>query len=72
MVGIFNQPNGAEEALCDPSAKHPQQRLYFWYYVFYISKMYEFIDTLILCLRKVRRACLCPACTHARPLTWPL
>jgi len=38
--------------VCDPQGLHSKSPLYFWYYVFYLSKMYEFIDTLILILRK--------------------
>jgi len=52
-VSIFSEPNGVEGAFCDSAMAHPQRPIYFWYYVFYLSKMYEFIDTLILCLRKV-------------------
>jgi hypothetical protein len=55
------QPNGLEEAACDPRGEHPQRRLYFWYTVFYLSKIYEFVDTAILCLRKVP--------SHAHPPT---
>ena len=57
VVDIWQQPNGTEHAVCDPTVQHPARRLYFWYHVFYLSKMYEFIDTLILCLRKVGGAC---------------
>jgi len=39
-------------AVCDPTnqlSKGPQM---FWYYIFYLSKYYEFLDTLIQLLRK--------------------
>ncbi|KCV68713.1 hypothetical protein H696_05001 [Fonticula alba] len=38
---------------CDPNYTHrASTNLFFWYYIFYLSKMYEFIDTAILILRK--------------------
>jgi len=44
---------GPEVMLCDES-RHQQNEsnLYFWYYIFFLSKFYEFIDTYILIARK--------------------
>lgn len=44
---------GFEGIACDSAVRSPKTPLYFWYWVFYLSKMYEFIDTAILILRKV-------------------
>jgi len=43
---------GVEGILCDSQKNHIKTDIYFWYAVFYVSKMYEFIDTAILILRK--------------------
>jgi fatty acid elongase 3 len=52
LYDMWGRPDAAEYAICDPLHEHSSRRVYFWYFVFYLSKMYEFIDTLILCLRK--------------------
>jgi len=46
MVGGF------DAVLCDEDCVQLQGSLYFWYYAFYLSKYYEFIDTGILIFRK--------------------
>ncbi|GLJ24545.1 hypothetical protein SUGI_0469310 [Cryptomeria japonica] len=37
---------------CFPIGTQPIGRLFFWSYVFYLSKFYEFVDTIILVLKK--------------------
>eukprot|EP01116_Phalansterium_solitarium_P010202 TRINITY_DN24729_c0_g1_i1.p1 TRINITY_DN24729_c0_g1~~TRINITY_DN24729_c0_g1_i1.p1 ORF type:complete len:300 (+),score=111.94 TRINITY_DN24729_c0_g1_i1:159-1058(+) len=48
------QVGGAEVLVCDEQRLQQRQQpgVYLWYYVFYLSKFYEFIDTYILILRK--------------------
>jgi len=47
------QTYGAESLFCDEQRKqYSETTLYFWYYVFFLSKFYEFIDTYILCFRQ--------------------
>jgi len=47
------QIGGAEALYCDSNDIQFQQTdLYNWYYIFFLSKFYEFIDTYILILRK--------------------
>jgi len=44
---------GWEALFCDCNSRQKTTgNLYFWYYVFFLSKFYEFIDTAILILRK--------------------
>lgn len=47
------QREGLYELFCDLKQQQEKTRLYFWLLIFYLSKMYEFIDTLILILRQV-------------------
>lgn len=35
-----------------PQDTQPKGQLFFWSYMYYLSKYYEFIDTLLLLLRK--------------------
>jgi fatty acid elongase 3 len=43
----------AEALLCDNKAKYVSRgTLYFWIYLFYLSKFYELVDTVIIVLRK--------------------
>jgi len=49
---------GLYELLCDLEGNQRNSRLYFYIVVFYLSKFYEFIDTLILILRQVCCSCL--------------
>mmetsp|Transcript_21408 Transcript_21408/g.29951 ORF Transcript_21408/g.29951 Transcript_21408/m.29951 type:complete len:302 (+) Transcript_21408:23-928(+) len=46
------QKYGEEALFCDANVRQKEGHLYFWYYVFFLSKFYEFIDTIILVLRK--------------------
>jgi fatty acid elongase 3 len=40
---------------CDQGNTHfTESQVYFWYHVFYLSKVYEFLDTIILVLKKKR------------------
>jgi fatty acid elongase 3 len=43
---------GIESLICDESRRQSEGNMFFWYYVFFLSKFYEFIDTYILCVRK--------------------
>lgn len=50
--GIYH---GFESLYCDSQAKvSGKGTLYFWLYIFYLSKYYELIDTVLLVLRKSR------------------
>lgn len=42
------------ELSCVPIGTRHVGRLYFWFFLFYISKMYELLDTVILILRRKR------------------
>jgi len=46
------QKGGWESLICDGDRLQLSGNLYNWYYVFFLSKFYEFIDTYILILRK--------------------
>jgi hypothetical protein len=37
---------------CTPKDTAPVGRLYYWSYIYYLSKYYEFLDTVLLALRK--------------------
>jgi hypothetical protein len=39
---------------CDPGKNHLNDRLYFWVWIFHISKYYEFIDTIFIVFAKVK------------------
>jgi len=43
---------GMEALLCDVNGVQLRGNLYNWYYIFFLSKFYEFVDTFILVLRK--------------------
>jgi len=44
---------GGNVLLCDPKNEiYNKGPLVFWFYLFYLSKMYEFLDTFFQCLRK--------------------
>jgi len=38
--------------LCDPDRRLASGRQIGWFYIFYLSKFYEFLDTFIICLKK--------------------
>jgi len=46
------QIGGFEALICDSNRDQLKTNLYNWYYIFFLSKFYEFIDTYILILRK--------------------
>jgi len=58
VLGMFSelwkvyQKGGVEAMWCDVEKHQTKGPLYSWYYIFYLSKFYEFIDTFILILRK--------------------
>jgi len=43
---------GMEALVCDENRLQRETNIYFWFYVFFLSKFYEFLDTHILILRK--------------------
>jgi len=43
---------GSESLFCDRNSRQKEGNLYFWYYIFFLSKFYEFIDTFLLILLK--------------------
>eukprot|EP00177_Eucheuma_denticulatum_P008526 GFKZ01015512.1.p1 GENE.GFKZ01015512.1~~GFKZ01015512.1.p1 ORF type:complete len:285 (-),score=26.14 GFKZ01015512.1:481-1335(-) len=45
-------PTSMRYILCDPNSHSMTSRLGWWMYVFYLSKFYELIDTLIMVLKK--------------------
>jgi len=51
-IGTISIQHGFEGIACDSAGLHPKTTLYYWYYIFYLSKIYEFIDTIILCLKQ--------------------
>jgi len=51
-IFFLAKDSGFEGAMCDSQKNQIKTNIYFWYYVFYLSKVYEFIDTAILILRK--------------------
>jgi len=58
VVGILSQvaisysEGGLDSILCDENRVQLKTNMYFWFYIFFLSKFYEFIDTYILLLRK--------------------
>jgi len=51
-VFIVRMPQvGFFECFCDPPGLQPHGRMYFWVYIFYLSKFYEFLDTFLLVLK---------------------
>jgi len=50
---LVYQKHGEEALFCDVNGRQKESgNLFFWYYIFFLSKFYEFIDTVILVLRK--------------------
>jgi len=43
---------GLWETFCDPNKRVQRSSVAFWLYIFYLSKFYEFLDTIFLVLRK--------------------
>jgi len=58
VVGILSQvaitysEGGLDSVLCDENRLQLKTNIYFWFYIFFLSKFYEFVDTYILLLRK--------------------
>jgi len=58
VSGILNEiwrayrDGGMEAIVCDENSLQQRGSLGFWFYIFYLSKFYEFFDTWILILRK--------------------
>eukprot|EP01132_Coremiostelium_polycephalum_P000618 gene618-767_t len=58
MIGVLqaafkqSQEEGAFSLLCEQSDNAVSGRIGFWIYVFYLSKYYELVDTIILALKK--------------------
>jgi len=46
------QIGGSEALFCDSTGVQARGNIYNWYYIFFLSKFYEFLDTYILILRK--------------------
>jgi len=44
--------HGTFEMVCDPSGRLSKGPVVFWYYVFFLSKVYEFLDTVFQVLKK--------------------
>jgi len=51
-LSLVFQKHGLEALWCDSNNRQMEGNLYFWYYVFFLSKFYEFIDTFILIVRQ--------------------
>jgi hypothetical protein len=51
LVAVY-QKGGWEAMMCDANGIQKTGSLYTWYYIFFLSKFYEFIDTYILIFRK--------------------
>eukprot|EP00238_Polyblepharides_amylifera_P000779 CAMPEP_0196571222 /NCGR_PEP_ID=MMETSP1081-20130531/1400_1 /TAXON_ID=36882 /ORGANISM="Pyramimonas amylifera, Strain CCMP720" /LENGTH=266 /DNA_ID=CAMNT_0041888067 /DNA_START=95 /DNA_END=895 /DNA_ORIENTATION=+ len=47
----YNHTGSAQFLVCLPMGFQPKGGVYFWSYVYYLSKFYEFLDTAILVLR---------------------
>jgi len=47
-----SKESAVEVLFCDSMHNQTYGNLFTWYYIFYLSKYYEFIDTIILILRK--------------------
>ncbi|KAM9958241.1 hypothetical protein ACTFIW_001102 [Dictyostelium discoideum] len=54
MYAAYQQylEQGAFSLVCEQSSQSVQGRIGFWIYIFYLSKYYELIDTVILALKK--------------------
>jgi fatty acid elongase 3 len=49
---VLHEPDGWQSVACDHRGTVMRGRLLFWMYVFYVSKYYELLDTVIMVLRK--------------------
>ena len=51
-VLFSSSPSPFRSTLCDPNGQAMHGRAGFWMYIFYVSKYYELLDTVIMVLRK--------------------
>jgi len=53
VFNVFREHNFASIVMfCDPHKNLSKGRQIFWYWIFYLSKFYELLDTVIICLKK--------------------
>ena len=52
MVQEAQRRNSIDFFFCTPQDMQADGRLFFWSYIYYLSKFYEFVDTLLLLLRR--------------------
>jgi len=55
LFEVLRQARGGAsifDLICDPEEKNSQGAIYFWSYMFYLSKYYEFLDTVFIVLKK--------------------
>lgn len=50
LVSIFSQIPNFNTLVCFPQRTSPSGPLFFWAYIFYLSKIVEFVDTLLIIL----------------------
>eukprot|EP00271_Cylindrocystis_brebissonii_P013329 TRINITY_DN33082_c0_g1_i1.p1 TRINITY_DN33082_c0_g1~~TRINITY_DN33082_c0_g1_i1.p1 ORF type:complete len:280 (-),score=30.19 TRINITY_DN33082_c0_g1_i1:342-1181(-) len=55
---MWGSENKYRWLLCFPVGTKPVGRVFFWSYVYYLSKFYELLDTVVLVLRKKRLSLL--------------
>jgi hypothetical protein len=68
-IAAVYQREGLESLFCTSDMEQMRGRLFYGLYMYYISKFYELLDTIILVLKKVRvphRACRHTGRWHAR------
>jgi len=51
VVGLY-QRGGGNAILCNAEGEFRKSKMYFWVYIFYLSKPYEFVDTFIMIFKK--------------------
>ncbi|PXF45183.1 putative elongation of fatty acids protein [Gracilariopsis chorda] len=51
---VSTSTNATREILCDLSAHAMRGRMAWWMYIFYLSKFYELLDTVVMVLKKRR------------------
>jgi len=58
LGGAAEQRDGVAALFCTSQVQQLRGRLYYGLYVYYLSKYYELLDTIILVLKKVRSTCI--------------
>ncbi|EFA77110.1 GNS1/SUR4 family protein [Heterostelium album PN500] len=48
----FNSEYGVDGFFCSPKSNPISGRIFYWHYLYFVSKFYEFIDTIIIVLKK--------------------